>query len=186
MKWNHHVNATTKKANSVRGFLQRNVRACPPKTKALLYKTLVRPVLEYASAVWDPSSQENIRKLEMVQRRCACFVLGDYHRESSVTAMLNKLQWDTLQERRAQQRVYMMYSILNGLVDLPVTYFIPVAGPSTRGNPYKLQVPFARTHLFQSTFYPDAIRLWNSLPPSTISCTSLESFKKEVQLVKLR
>ncbi|XP_071492986.1 uncharacterized protein [Diadema antillarum] len=118
----------------------------------------------------DPSSQENIRKLEMVQRRCARFVLGDYHRDSSVTAMLNKLQWSTLQERRAQQRVYMMYSILNGLVDLPVTYFIPVAGPSKRGNPHKLQVPFARTHLFQSTFYPDAIRLWNSLPPSRSRC----------------
>ena len=88
LKWNHHVNVTTKKANSVRCFLQRNMGACPQKTKELLCKTLVRPVMEYAAIVWDPSTQENIRKVEMVQRRCARFVLGDYRRTSSVTSML--------------------------------------------------------------------------------------------------
>ena len=167
-------------------FLQRNMGACPQKTKELLCKTLVRPVMEYAAIVWDPSTQENIRKVEMVQRRCARFVQGDYRRTSSVSAMLNQLKWASLQERRAQQKVGMVYSILHGLVDLPVTYFIPVVGPSTRGNPQKFHVPFARTLLFQTTFYPDTIRLWYSLPSAVVDCTSLELFKQKVQHIKLR
>ena len=113
----------------VRGILQRNMRACPPTTKALLYKTLVRPVMEYAAIVWDPCTKENIRKVEMVQRRYARFVLGDYQRTSSVAAMLTQLHWTSLQERRAQQKVYMVYNITHGLVDLPVNNFIPAGGP---------------------------------------------------------
>ena len=102
LKWNHHVDITTKSANSASSFLQRNIRDCPLKTKVLCYKTLVLPLLEYAAVVWDPFTQKNIIKLEMVQRRYARFALGDFRRTSSVADMLKKLQWTTLQERRAQ------------------------------------------------------------------------------------
>ena len=186
LKWNHHVDVTTKTANSTSSFLQRNLRGCPPKTKVLCYKALVLPVLEYAAVVWDPFTQKNITKLEMVQRRYARFVLRDFRRTSSVSEMLKQLQWTTLQERRAQQRVCMVYSIIHRLIDIPDSYFSPVSGPSTRGNQEKYQVPYARTQLFQKTFFPDATRLWNSLPPSIVGCTSLNIFKQEVQQIRLR
>ena len=35
-------------------LLQRNIKLAPTKTKELLYKSLVRPQLEYASTVWSP------------------------------------------------------------------------------------------------------------------------------------
>jgi len=37
---------------------------------------MVRPILEYASPVWSPSTGLNILKLEMVERRAARFVLN--------------------------------------------------------------------------------------------------------------
>ena len=36
---------------------------------------MVRPILEYASSVWDPHTTANIQKLESVQRRAARFCL---------------------------------------------------------------------------------------------------------------
>jgi hypothetical protein len=42
------------------------------KTQA--YNTFVRPSLEYASTVWDPHTQDNINKVESIQRRAARFV----------------------------------------------------------------------------------------------------------------
>ena len=41
-----------------------------------------------AGIVWDPHHQDVILKIEMVQRRAARWVLGDYSPYSSVTDML--------------------------------------------------------------------------------------------------
>ena len=53
----------------------------------------------------DPVTQKNIRELEMVQRRAACFVTGNYRTTSSVTRMLEALQWTELQQRRKRATV---------------------------------------------------------------------------------
>ena len=47
-------------------------------TMLYYYTTLVRPIIEYACIIWEPVTQKNIRELEMVQRRAARFVTGDY------------------------------------------------------------------------------------------------------------
>jgi len=53
----------------------------------------VRPIIEYASVVWSPYTKDDISRLEMVQRKAAHFVYNDFYSYSSVTAMLNKLNW---------------------------------------------------------------------------------------------
>ena len=97
------------------GFLRRNLRGCPQDMKTQAYTTLVRPVLEYASTVWDPYTLQQIYALERIQRQAARFVTGDYSSRDpgSVTRMLQQLQWDTLEERRARNRSIMLYRILN-------------------------------------------------------------------------
>jgi hypothetical protein len=57
--------------------------------------------MEYACIIWDPHTKENINKLEAVQRRSVRFVY-DFRHTTSVTPMLNELNWAPLQERRAQ------------------------------------------------------------------------------------
>ena len=69
LSWNTHINKTAQRANTTSAFLHRNIRTCPRKTKHIAYTTLVRPILEYASIIWDPPTDTNIHKLEMVQRR---------------------------------------------------------------------------------------------------------------------
>ena len=109
LNWNHHISSVTKKANNTRLFLQRNISQCPKKTKELCYRTLMKPLMEYATVIWDPFTEANIRKLEMVRGRSARMVCSDYRRTSSVSSMLQQLQWPTLQERRAQAKVTMIF-----------------------------------------------------------------------------
>ena len=111
LSWNQHVDNTVKKATNTLNFLRRNIRDCPPRVNEQCYKTLVRPIMEYASCVWDPNTNTNINKLEMVQRRAARFVKGDYDMTSSVTTIPNELGWDTLQERRQHAKATMFYRI---------------------------------------------------------------------------
>ena len=109
LNWNYHFSSITKKANNTRSLLQHNISQCSKTTKELCYRTLVRPLMEYATVIWDPFTEANIRKLEMVQRRSARTVCSDYRRTTSVSSMLQQLQWPTLQERRAKAKVTMMY-----------------------------------------------------------------------------
>ena len=73
LSWNEHICSIVKKASSSIGFLRRNLQIHQKDIKANAYKTLVRPQIEYASTIWDPFTQENQNKIEMVQRRAARF-----------------------------------------------------------------------------------------------------------------
>ena len=57
LSWKEHITKIINKANSTRGFLQRNLRQCSINVKSLAYVTYVRPIVEYASVVWSPHTQ---------------------------------------------------------------------------------------------------------------------------------
>ena len=79
LSWNHYADAITKKANSTLTFLRRNTSKCQRPVKSYCYQTYVRSTLEYASIIWDPTTKQNINKLEMGQRRAARYVHNVYN-----------------------------------------------------------------------------------------------------------
>ena len=60
LSWNKRVENVSAKGNMTLGFVKRNLRECSIPVKTASYTTLVRPALEYASSVWDPTTQPNI------------------------------------------------------------------------------------------------------------------------------
>ena len=76
LTWKDHINNIFHKANSVKGFLRRNLHQCPTSIKSNCYKTFVRPNLEYAVTVWSPYLQYQIHQLDKVQRSAARFVMN--------------------------------------------------------------------------------------------------------------
>jgi len=119
LSWNTHIDNITCKANKTLGFVRRNIKVSSPKIKSLAYFSLVRPLLEYSSPVWDPYTQIKIDQIEMVQRRAARYVTNRYHNTSSVTNMLDHLGWRSLALRRTDARLCLMYKIVHGLVVIP-------------------------------------------------------------------
>ena len=132
LSWSKHVNNISKKANSTMAFLRGNTRSASQQAKSTAYKTFVRPTLEYASTVWTPHDTDS-NQLEMVQRRAVRFVKSDYSRTSSVTAMRQDLGWDTLQQRRDQARLSMMYRITHQQVDIPAERYLTPLDNRTTG-----------------------------------------------------
>ncbi|KAH3847963.1 hypothetical protein DPMN_090299 [Dreissena polymorpha] len=78
----------------------------------------------------------------------------------------------------------MMYRIAHSLVDVTTTYLIPISSAQGHGTCYL--VPFARTDSYQKSFFPDTIMIWNRLPRTIVSCSSVNSFKEEVQSISLK
>ncbi|XP_072028333.1 uncharacterized protein [Amphiura filiformis] len=152
------------------------MRNCPLEVKAKCYNAFVRPIAEYASCVWDPHTHPNITKLESIQRQAARFVMNDYSRENSVSAMLDELNWDSLQHRRAVSKVTMMHRITNGLIGIPQTQLKPLETP-TRGNSRRFHISNSRTTMMKGTFFPDTSHLWNTLPQHVVDSPSTDDFK---------
>ncbi|KAK2179427.1 hypothetical protein NP493_491g02043 [Ridgeia piscesae] len=131
LNWHSHISAITKKANSTLGFLRlrRNIRSCPINSKRTAYIALVSAVLEYGAIVWDPYHRGYIDTLEQIQRRAARFITGEYRPKhpGSITTMLTNLTFDTLDNRRRDQRQKTMYRTIKGSIPaLPTgTFFRP-------------------------------------------------------------
>ena len=121
LKWSNHVKSISGKASKVMGMVKRNFWNCPQKVKVTAYTSIVRPMLEYASAAWDPHLQKDIASLEKVQRKAARFCLGNYTPTASVTGMLHELQWPTLESRREMARLILLYKMTRGQIDIDVT-----------------------------------------------------------------
>ena len=166
-----------KKANSTRAFLSRNLRHCSHKIKESAYNTLVRPTVEYASVVWDTHTQHNSKKVEQVQRNAARFVTGIYDRTRSVSAILQELNWQSLQDRRTSSRLAMMYKIRYGLVDIEWNQYLVHLSTSTRGHKSLFVIPHTKSTVFTNSFFPRTIRDWNSLAVDPAEYKSLEAFK---------
>ena len=100
LSWSSHITNIINKTNSIRAFLQRNLKHCTFTVKSACYRIYVRSILEYTSTVWSPHLLCDINRLEMVLHYAARLVCNDYMRYSSVKTMLTKLNWPTLQQRR--------------------------------------------------------------------------------------
>ena len=182
LQWTRHVNAVAAKANRTSAFAYRNLRGCPHTVHSTCFKGLVRPTLEYASPVWDPHYDKNIETLEKVQKRAARRIHRDYRTTSSVTSMLSNLKLPPLSERRSAQKAMMMHKIIYGHADLhPRPGTLLPATHSRRGHGMKLQVPYSRTNTHLFSFFPSAIRLWNSLPAAAVQAATPTAFKSALE-----
>ena len=117
----------------------------------------------------------------MVQRRAARFVYRNYSREASVTTMVEKLQWRSLQQRRADIRLIVLYKCLNRVVAVDVSQdLIPQSRPSRHCNSMSFQIPSETKQYIQQSFLPRTIVQWNHLPETVALAPSLDAFKAGV------
>ena len=68
MSWTKHIQEVINKVSKTLNFVKRTLYQCEPSVNVAAYITLVRPILEYASIVWDPHQQYLIDNIEMVQQ----------------------------------------------------------------------------------------------------------------------
>ena len=182
LRWNAHINSISSKANRSLGFLRRNLKVSSIQIKTLAYFTFVRPILENSCTVWDPYTATQINKLEMIQRRAVRYVLHRHHNTSSVTNMLQSLGWRSLADRRKDAKLCMLYKISNDLVGIPANkYLIPSNTVTRKQHSLSYVIPHSRCNYHLYSFFPNTIRLWNSLPQHIVNKNSLDSFKSNIQ-----
>ena len=182
LSWDHQINQTVSKAQKTLNLLRRNITECSQITKERAYKALVRPTLEYASSVWDPFQASHISKLEAVQLEAARFVTGQHSRQASVNALLQDLQWRSLQERRFVSRLALFHKALNGQAACDIPHYFPPHTPRTRcSHRAQFSLPHQHLDIYKYSFFPRTIRVWNIIPEAVAQAPDTVSFKTMLQ-----
>ena len=182
LNWNEQCDNIFKKASFMMSFLERNLYRCPGNVKENCYKTLVRPILEYSCTAWDPHKQYQINKLELIHKRAARFITGNYIRQHGNTDKnMKSLGWSSLEERRHKLKLTLLFKIQSDLIHIPRDDLIP-----NLRKPSLFHVPASSVDAHLYSFFPSTIRLWNSLPHSCKAATSLNSFKSSIENINVK
>jgi len=76
LSFRDHIQLKINKAYRILGLIKRNFIHMDKNTFIMLYKSLVRPYLEYANFVWSPYKKGDVEAIEKVQKRATKLVIS--------------------------------------------------------------------------------------------------------------
>lgn len=176
LSFSTHINMIVDKACSKSAWILSVFQNRSKDTMMTLYKSLVRPLLEYCCPLWNPFKVSDIQSIENVQRHFTSKIRG--FESLCYWERLKELNLMSLQRRRERYIIIYMWKILNCQVpnDVGVNWIMN----SRLG--FKASVPSIAVNrkisqAYESSFSIHGAKLWNALPKS-INCEShFNSFK---------
>ena len=155
LKWDEHVDSICAKINKRLFFLRKLKRAAMTNGDLVAYYcTVIRPVAEYACAVWHTSLTEGqSEQLEHLQRRAIKIIFGD-KLDYETACMIYDID-PTLASRRETQTQNLFKQICRNSSHC-LHYLLPdprnpeILARLRNAKPY--EPPFARTSRFQNSF----------------------------------
>ena len=118
------------KANKEIGIIKRLYNFLPRATLVNIYKTFVRPYLDYGDVIYDNSSNETFcQMIESVQYSAALAITGAI-RGSSREKLYQELGFESLRDRRWYRKLCFYYKIRHNDCPLYLSECIPIFEPS--------------------------------------------------------
>ena len=119
------------------------------------------------------------QKKEMVQRRAARWTINDYSPYSSITRMQQALGWRSLEQRRADARLCMLYKITHGMVAIQMLSYFKQPTAATclsLRHPLIYRQIHTSANYYKYSFFLLAVVQWNTLSSITVMLPTLTQF----------
>ncbi len=179
LAFEQHCELAISKANRVLGIIRRSFKYVDKDMMLTLYKSLIRPHLEYGNVIWNPKLKRTIRSLEAVQRRATRMV--PELKNLSYEERLCHLSLPSLVYRRHRADMIQTYKILHHEYDVDSSgLFKSPADGRTRGHSYKLFKERTETSIRRGFFTNRIIDLWNELPEEVVISADVDTFKERL------
>ena len=189
MKPSKQCAAAAKSANFALGQMLRAFHYRTKRYLVPLYKTFIRPKLEFAAAAWSPWTEGNIALLEKVQRRLVRS-LSDA-RGNTYEEKLRDAGLTTRKERRERGDAIETFKTLKGLNNVVKEDWFDIVTESARATRANtevtengerrrenvLKIESARLEIRRNWYNVRAAREWNGIPESVRTVQSTNAFK---------
>ena len=116
-----------------------------------LYKSLIRPIIEYGNVIWGPHYVTDQQAIEKIQHRATKMIPELRH--DSYQERLSKLSLPSLVYRRQRGDLIFLYQLINQHFNIDINdFFRYQTYTTTRGHNYKLYKPHAK-HFCRVNFF---------------------------------
>ena len=185
LKFNDHIKGLVRNANMRQYHLLRTLpKGLPINLQTIAYKSYIRPTLEYATEIFNPSNIKNIKKLEKVQRTFTKRIL--YNKGIKNTPYHKRLQMcrlDPLEKRRAKTDLLTTFKIMHSLFDVdPSMLFTLSHRTCSRAHHLSLFKPRCN-NTAQKFFSNRIINSWNKLPKELNAIHCEKNFKSFLEKI---
>ena len=179
-----HINNIVESAKNMASWILRTFQARDPTTILTLYKSLVRPILEYSSVLWTPIQKGEIQRLEEIQQSILRKIKGI---SSNYNQALKQLKLYSLERRRERYIVIQIWKMIEGIVpSLNPSLIQQSSTQQRRGRMLQVhKLASTPSHLLQikrQSVRCFGVKLFNSLPKHirNITNTSVDKFKRKL------
>ena len=178
LSFDHHLNEKISKASKGISLIKRLHKYLPRKSLVCIYKSFVRPHLDYGDVIYDqPHNETFCNKVESIQYNAALAITGAI-RGSSRERLYEELGLESLRDRRWYRRLLFFYNIISGNSPQYLCSLLPTKQYSydqTRGNLFRnFRI---NTEYFKNSFFPYCVTEWNKLGLELKSSISVSQFK---------
>ena len=178
LSFKNHIAQATAKANSRLGVIRRSFDFLTEKTFVQLYKSMVRPILEYAQSVWQPQQKMLRQDLEDVQRRATKMIAKI--KEKPYNERLEALKLPSLEHRRKRGDMIEVYKYTSGINKTERPALKLHSGRDTRGHCKKLSKERCLKEIRRRSFPIRVVSTWNDLPEYVVTAPTVNAFKNRL------
>jgi hypothetical protein len=179
LSFNSHMDAIIARAFSRLGLINKLFHLKSKRSLLSLYKAYVRPILEFASIIWNPHLVSYTDRIERVQRRM-CRMIPTI-RKYSYRKQLEVLNILSLSARRSRFQLITVFKFHTQLSRLPFdNFFTLVKDKKTRGHTLSIATKHASHNYRLGFFSISIIDLWNKLPQDVANASNLNDFKSGI------
>lgn len=182
MKFHEHCMRAAGKAGGVAHNFLKSTRCRSPDFMIHILKSHIRPILEYASPVWNSGYVQDLKRLEAIQRLWTRNVLG--LKDVEYGTRLQKLDLYSVKGRLLRADMLKCWKIFHGHCPIsPGRFWDLNADGKTRGHSLKIKHCRGQIDARTRFFSHRVVRDWNDLPGWLVNESSLPQFKKGLSAV---
>ena len=174
LKASQQCTAACNKANRVLGMMNRTIVYKSKEVLLNLYKSLVRPHVEYCTPVWSPCYQKDKSLIERVQHRFTRMIPG--FSKLPYCERLKRLGLWSLEERRNRADLIEVFKMVKGLSGIPMESMFEFSTTKhLRGHELKLTKHRSKLEVRRHFFTERLVNRWNSLDHHTVNASTVNS-----------